>query len=299
MFIAVGAGAYAFGVFHLTTHAFFKACLFLGAGSVMHAMHGELDIYKMGNLRRKLPLTWLTMLAATLAIAGVPFSAGFASKDGILLAAYEAGGGLVRAAFILGLLTAGLTSFYMFRLFLLTFHGEPRDRELHEQAHEAPWAMAGVLCVLGVLSLVGHIPFNVPRYLTGHEPHHAGIGFTAVVVGVGLMGFVAAFMLYGRVNAGWVEKATASPARGLRLWIERKWFVDAVYDWAFVRSTIAASRFLWRWIDDGLIDGMVNVLGLGMQVFGEFLRMFQTGLTRNYALFVFLGSLGVLFYLVL
>src|SRR6185295_11368031 len=164
MFVGLGVGATSAAMFHLVTHAFFKACLFLGAGSVMHALGNETDLRRMGGLWRKIPLTALTMGIATLAIVGFPGTSGFVSKDAILAAALEA-----RAwpALGLGVLTVGLTSFYMFRLFFLAFLGQPRmDRGTLEHAHDATPSMATALVPLGILSVVGGL-LNWPHALGG------------------------------------------------------------------------------------------------------------------------------------
>lgn len=154
MIMALGIGAYKFAFFHLVTHAFFKACLFLGSGSVIYAMHHEQDITKMGGLRKKMPITYMTFLISTLAISGVPLTSGFLSKDGILAGAYAFGNLTGHWLFaVVGFLVAGLTAFYMFRLVIITFHGEPRDKEKYDHAHESPFVMAMPLVVLAGLSV--------------------------------------------------------------------------------------------------------------------------------------------------
>jgi NADH-quinone oxidoreductase subunit L len=341
MFLGVGAGAAFAGMFHLTTHAFFKACLFLCAGSVMHALHGELDLFKMGRLRGKLPLTWLSMLAATLAIVGFPLTSGFVSKDGILWQAYQATGLMGRIGFVCGVVTVALTSFYMFRLYFLAFHGSPRDEQRHAAAHESPMSMTAVLVILGLLSIGGGL-LNWPASLGGHqsfrqfiaaqgqgpdshgeaehaaaseaeiEPAAASHGpsahhdpaeiraeriFSVAIVLVGVLGFIPAWRRYGNADRSLLEPS--KPPGALHRFLLEKWYVDHIYGSVFVKGTIGISRFLWRWIDDVLIDGSVNLIGFAAGLSGELLRMFQTGLTRNYALVLFLGAIAVLLYLVL
>src|SRR5467141_918914 len=155
MFLACGVGAFSAGIFHLMTHAFFKALLFLAAGSVIHAMGGEQDMRHMGGLSKKIKGTYWTMLMATLAIAGAPLFAGFFSKDAMLFSAFTVGGNGGHVLYAIGLLTALLTSFYMFRLIFLTFHGKQRYDEHHVHVHESPWTMLGPLLILAVLSIVG------------------------------------------------------------------------------------------------------------------------------------------------
>jgi NADH-quinone oxidoreductase subunit L len=217
MFLACGVGAFSAGIFHLMTHAFFKALLFLSAGSVIHAIDGEQDMRNMGGLSKKIKYTYWTMLTATLAIAGAPLFAGFFSKDSILLAAYMIPGG--KPLYAIGLLTALLTAFYMFRLVFLTFHGKPRYDEHHVHVHESPWSMLGPLVILAVLSIIGGW-FALPAFWGGSDyfanflaPVFAGGGEAAaseaaaralelplagVAVLTALIGFSIAFWLYIR-----------------------------------------------------------------------------------------------------
>src|SRR5437762_10090082 len=169
MFLACGVGAFTAGIFHLMTHAFFKALLFLAAGSVIHAMGGEQEMPKMGGLGRKIKWTYATMFIATLAIAGIPPFAGFFSKDAILFATFQSGAGdRIRTLYVLGLLAAVLTAFYMFRLIFLTFHGKPRYDEHKVHVHESPWSMRGPLVVLAILSVAGGW-FALPAFFQGPD----------------------------------------------------------------------------------------------------------------------------------
>src|SRR6266853_1696223 len=168
MFLACGVGAFSAGIFHLMTHAFFKALLFLAAGSVIHAMGGEQDMRHMGGLSKKIKVTYWTMLIATLAIAGAPLFAGFFSKDAILFSAFTVGGNGGHVLYAIGLLTALLTSFYMFRLIFLTFHGKQRHDEHHVHVHESPWTMLGPLVILAVLSIFGGC-FALPSFFGGAD----------------------------------------------------------------------------------------------------------------------------------
>src|SRR5438105_4702010 len=223
MLLACGVGAFGAGIFHLLTHAFFKALLFLAAGSVIHAMGGEQDMNKMGGLSKKIQATYWTMLIATLAIAGIPPLAGFFSKDSILFNALTVGGNGGKALYGVGLLTALLTSFYMFRLIFLTFHGKQRYDERHVHVHESPWSMLGPLVVLAVLSIFGGW-FALPAFWGGQDyfsrflvpvfgaPESAGAEVTArslewilagVAVGPALVGFSVAFWPYIRRPGKW------------------------------------------------------------------------------------------------
>jgi NADH-quinone oxidoreductase subunit L len=313
MFLGLGSAAFSAGVFHVMTHAFFKALLFLGAGSVIHALHEEQDIRRMGGLRRQLPVTFATFLVATLAITGFPGLSGFFSKDEILAAAFQANPLL----WGLGLLTAGLTSFYMFRLLLLTFCGASRvSPEKAAHLHESPPVMTVPLVILAVLSVVGGWvglpPVLGPHLLSGPEGgflgpvfadlHHLpGAGHGAhlshadewALMGastlVALAGFLVAWRLYGRPTP-----LAAAPAGAWYRLLADKYRIDELYDALVVRPLAALAQFLWRWIDEILIDGLVNFSGLAVRVGGEVLRLFQTGYVQTYAFFMVLGVIVLL-----
>jgi NADH-quinone oxidoreductase subunit L len=276
MFAAVGVGAYTAGVFHLMTHAFFKACLFLGAGSVIHAMGGEQDMRKMGGLRRKLPITFWTFLAATLAISGVPPFAGFMSKDEIIASAYAHGHIVI---WVLLWLAAGITAFYMFRQVYMTFFGEFRGtHEQEHHLHESPPSMASVLAMLGFLSLVGGmvlIPpfivrfdpferflepvFSSPQtqvfaHVVQSRPVEAGLGGLSLLIV--FFGWLLADLIYrtGRLSADRMAE-TAGPLYRLSF---NKYYVDELYDAAIVRPYMMASAAA-AWFDIHIIDGIVNL----------------------------------------
>src|SRR6202022_1419663 len=263
MFLACGVGAFSAGIFHLMTHAFFKALLFLAAGSVIHAMGGEQDMTRMGGLSKKIRWTYLTMLTATLAIAGFPPLAGFFSKDSILLTAFQSenGGHILYAA---GLLTALLTSFYMFRLIFLTFHGKPRFDEHKGHVHESPWSMLGPLVVLALLSIVGGW-FALPALLGGEDyfsrflapvfgaPEAAGaevarrsqeLILAGVAVGVALLGLLIAFWLY--LKQPGKPEALAKSLRGIYTTLLNKYYVDEIYAALIVKPLMwISSNVLW------------------------------------------------------
>ncbi|HEY4231411.1 MAG TPA: NADH-quinone oxidoreductase subunit L [Thermoanaerobaculia bacterium] len=314
MFLACGVGAYVAGMFHVMTHAFFKACLFLGSGSVIHAMGGEQDMRKMGGLKSKLPITFWTFLIATLAIAGIPPLAGFFSKDAILAGAFGAGG--LRILWAVGLFTAGLTAFYMFRLVSLTFFG--RFRGTHDQEnhlHESPPSMTLPLIVLAILSIVGGwvgLPevfgenANVfARFLApvlpaikGVEehaalPHATEWALMGVSVLVAATGLLLAWSWYvkgeGRTPA---RIAAASP--GLYALVADKFRIDELYDALFVKPFYWLSRTLWKIVDVLLIDGVLNAGAFMVELTGDLLRFLQTGNARNYALTFLLGLVALL-----
>ena len=294
MIAAVGMGAYAAGMAHLMTHAFFKALLFLAAGSVLHALHDVGDIRRMGGLRGKMRTTCWTFFAAALAISGFPLLSGFFSKDAILVYAYEHN----MAIFAIGAVTAGLTAFYMFRLFSIVFMGESRDKDLTEHAHESPPVMTIPLIVLAALSVVGGFAFlgfgeSGPFYKTlesvFHAEHHAASFFNpAMLIGtaLGLVGIAAGYFMYKDKSAEDLQRANAL----VQLWRNKYW-VDELYDRAVVRPLKwLSSSALWRVIDKGLIDGAVNVAGALMNAAGSILRFTQNGMIQTYAAVIFAGA---------
>jgi NADH-quinone oxidoreductase subunit L len=296
MFAAVGVGAFAAGVFHLMTHAFFKACLFLGSGSVIHAMGGEQDMRKMGGLRHKMPITFFTFLAATLAISGVPPFAGFMSKDEIIWQAFAHGHTVVWALLLLG---AAITVFYMFRQVYMTFFGAFRGtHEQEHHLHESPPSMAYVLIALGALSVVGGI-VKIPDFIATFKPFEtfldpvfASPATRAVVEGgIHSHGLEAAlgFVTFTMVVLGWLaadfmyRQETIDPARFSQAfggivyeWVLNKYYVDELYDFTIIRPYLWATRAL-AWFDANIIDGVVN-LAATLTVFGSWL----SGLFDNY-----------------
>ncbi|MBK5259519.1 MAG: NADH-quinone oxidoreductase subunit L [Thermoanaerobaculia bacterium] len=309
MFIGVGVGAFSAGVFHLVTHAFFKACLFLGAGSVIHAMSGEQDIRKMGGLWKKIPITAWTFLIATIAIAGFPPFAGFFSKDEILASAFSTPyfPGLGKLIYVLGTIAALFTAFYMFRLFYLTFFG--KFRGTHEQEHhlhESPATMTIPLIVLAALSAIGGL-IGIPHVfghnwlaewlhpiippLPGvHDLHiPANVEWAVMIVStlVAAIGLFAAMRLY-RDRGVAADEAFERRSPGLARTLENKYYVDEIYGRTVVTPLEVGSRFLWK-VVDSVIDGIAAMLGFFVRGFGDLLRFFQTGNVRNYALMFFIG----------
>jgi NADH-quinone oxidoreductase subunit L len=314
MFLACGVGAFSAGIFHLMTHAFFKALLFLAAGSVIHAMGGEQDMNRMGGLSKKIRWTYGTMLVATFAITGIPFFAGFFSKDAILFAAFQSQtGGTVLYAF--GLLTALLTSFYMFRLIFLTFNGRPRFDEHHVHVHESPWSMLGPLVILAVLSTIGgwfalpaffqgpdHFANFLAPVFVGHESAEAaGEGaayqlemiLAGVAVGTALIGLGVAYWLYLKRP----EKADglAKSMKPVYTTLLNKYYVDELYAAVVVKPLLwLSTNVLWKTADVAGIDGAVNGIASGTTAIGDGVRHTQSGNTRSYAVWVVVGALVVI-----
>jgi NADH-quinone oxidoreductase subunit L len=306
MFIGVGVGAYAAGVYHLVTHAFFKALLFLGAGSVIHALSGEQDLRKMGGLARKLPATWYTMLIATVAISGLPPFSGFFSKDEILAGAFFAG---KPAIFVLGLIGSALTAFYMWRLLFLTFLGSSRvDHEVAHHVHESPPVMTVPLALLAVLAagagvwgLPGEHGSAIGRFLApvlagGHEAeagHHGPAWILmAVSVAAALGGIAVAWTMYirGRADLGKI----GVPQNAVHRLFLNKYYVDELYDRVIVQPLYAVSRWCAETIDAGVIDGAVNGVATVVERAAGRLRRYQTGFVMNYALSMLAGVVALL-----
>ena len=314
MFLACGVGAFASGIFHLMTHAFFKALLFLGAGSVMHALSGELDMQKMGGLKKYMPKTFFTMFIATLAISGVPLFSGFFSKDEILYNAFTSDHGHP-ILWVFGLLAAILTAFYMFRLLFLTFYGKSRmDPEVEKHAHESPNAMTVPLMILAVLALIGGyvgLPhalgggawfekFLEPVFAGTHtavaEPaHHSNLVeyllMFASIIAAG-MGIIMAYMSY--ISNPQRPKIMAEKFNGIYKTLLNKYYVDEFYNFIIVQPIIKGSTFLWRVFDVKIIDGIANGSASLIGLFSGKFRMIQTGLVRNYALIFVLGVVVLL-----
>lgn len=344
MFVGVGVGAYAAGIFHLMTHAFFKALLFLGAGAVIHSMHEAFhhthqddwdaqDMRNMGGLRKFMPKTWIFMWIATLAIAGVWPFAGFFSKDEIIWqAAARAMGpfqGWFTLVWVLALVAALLTAFYMTRLMIMTFHGENRSGEGGKHIHAAPAVMWIPLGVLAAASVVGGW-VNVPEAighnaLLGIVPHsewlhewlhplteeadhlfESNVGELAHASPLGGGEVMWAFLSFGLAVAvillasAWLRRQERRPAaespgyRGFARVLYNKWYVDEVYDTVVVQPVLRLSRAAWRYIDDGLIDGMVNGAGVLARGLGWVGSRLQTGSLNAYALAIAVGALLIL-----
>jgi len=299
MFAAVGAGAYVAGMFHLTTHAFFKALLFLGAGAVIHSLAGEQDMRRMGGLWRKLPVTTATMVVAWLAISGIPPFSGFWSKDEILATIFERGG-LWRVIWALGLLTALITAFYMTRMIYLTFFGERRWPE-GAHPHEAPWPMGLPLAVLAVLAMGGGL-LNTPwRLGLEHFLEPAFHGVPIAAAGPGFTQMVLAIVSAEVALAG-ILLAVAAYRRGLRpaeeqpAWdlVRRGYGVDEAYARVFAAGGGAAARLAAGPVDQKGIDGLVNGVGVLVRTIGEHLRPLQSGFVRNYGVSILVGAVALL-----
>src|SRR5690554_286488 len=312
MFLALGVGAFTGALFHVITHAFFKALLFLGAGSVIHAMSNEQDMRLMGGLRKKLPVTYITMLIGTIAIAGIPPLFGFFSKDEILAYAFSEN----KVLWIGGLIGALFTSFYMFRLFFLTFFGKFRgtfNQENH--IHESPTSMKFPLIVLAILSIVGGL-LNIPASLGGGaslaqflspvfadsaaltQPFHLNHSTEYILMSVSA---VAAILMAVYAYMKYVQKGSVSEADHVeRSFLENlsyhKFYVDEIYDFLIVNPLNSFSRFLYRVVDRSGIDGVVNGLGRGVSESGKMLRLLQSGNVGFYLFLMVIGAILLLFY---
>ena len=306
MFLAIGLGAYNIAVFHVITHAFFKACLFLGSGSVIHAMGGEQDMRKMGNLRKSMPITFITMLVATLAISGIPPFAGFFSKDEILITAFHHNIPL----FVIASLASIMTAFYMFRLMYLTFYKDFRGTEHQKNhLHESPALITFPLIVLGILSLVGgliSLPGNswLNDYLAPIftrsvvEEHHFGpreyILMTVAVIG-GLVGIIMAYLKY--IKQSFVPAADEQ-IKGFSKVLYNKFYVDEFYMAIIVKPINQLSRFLRNKIETA-ISSLVSGLGTITKSLGTAGQEVQNGSVGLYLFSFVIGVVGILIYLFL
>lgn len=329
MFLAMGVGAFTAGIFHLMTHAFFKACLFLGSGSVIHAMHHAYhhahlhddpqDMRNMGGLRKKMPITFITFLVSTIAIAGIPGFAGFFSKDEILWWSFASTRGHV-ALWVLGACAAGMTAFYMFRLVFMTFYGEQRTHaKAKDHVHESPLVITIPLMVLGFLAvvggyigiphvlgnLVGHIPnyfgdFLAPVFKPTQDLYHisahgtaaAEFGLMGISIGIALCGIFLAYIMYIK-NPALPGKFVAS-FTGLWRAVFNKWYVDEIYDALVVNPTKKIGTFCWKGFDVRVVDGVVNGVGRLINAFSNVLRYTQSGFSHNYAMSMTLGVVVIL-----
>jgi NADH-quinone oxidoreductase subunit L len=326
MFLGVGVGAYSAGIFHLMTHAFFKGLLFLGAGSIMHALSGELDMRKMGGLRKKIPITFWTFFIATLAIAGIPGLSGFFSKDEILWQAFSSSHGHF-LLWLVAAVAAGMTAFYMFRALFMTFWGECRaDEHVKHHIHESPKIMTVPLMILAVLSLIGgyvgiphvlgganHVhEFLAPVLGGGSEPAKAHAGITllsqawassgesgghsaavelfmmAVSVVIAFIGIGIAYLFYVKNPA--LPKRLAEKQKGLYTLILNKYYIDELYEVLFINSLKQLGIGLWRGFDDFIIDGTVNGIAYLIGWISSVMRRMQTGLVQNYAFSMIIGG---------
>jgi NADH-quinone oxidoreductase subunit L len=303
MFLGCGVAAYSAAIFHLMTHAFFKALLFLGAGSVIHAMAGEQDMRKMGGLRKKMPITFWTMTAAVFAISGIPGFSGFFSKDAILASAF-ADGSLGKVLWFVGAVTALLTAFYMFRLWYMTFFGSTRDEHVHP--HESPLSMTVPLAILGVLSVCGGwvaIGGGFYRFLApvlGPRPEEAGsmeYGLMGIAVALAALGWYIAHRLYHQKPGSAQALAEAMPATYKILL--RKYYVDEIYAVLLVKPLLMLSRFVLEWVVDfAILGGLAWLLGGTATLGGAILQRWQSGNLRSYAAWLALGAAALLLFLI-
>jgi NADH-quinone oxidoreductase subunit L len=339
MFLACGVAAYSAAIFHLMTHAFFKALLFLAAGSVIHALGGEQDMRHMGGLRKKIPWTFWTMTMATLAIAGTPGFAGFFSKDEILWRSFSSPFYGHWSLWLIGVITAGITSFYMFRLWFMTFFGErrgsghhPKEELAHpkspehvhaelphnekDHVHESPWIMLAPLVILALLSIGGGwigahrfeaflapaTNFSAGTVHPEAEAPAAEAGSTELLltvasVSVAVIGFLLAWLFYYK-RRDLPDKIT-SKIHALYVLVCDKYRVDEAYGWLFVRPVVEGSRLLlWRQVDVGTIDALVNEAAEGAQDVSDRARRMQSGNIRSYAGWVALGAAAVVAYMI-
>ncbi len=312
MFLAAGAGAFGAAIFHLTTHAFFKALMFLGSGAVIHALHGEQDMQKMGGLKRHLPRTYWFFFAGWIAIAGVPLTSGFFSKDEILYRAYLQNPGLWFA----GVVGALMTATYMTRLMSLTFWGKTRlsSEKLHH-IHEAPFTMSFALAVLAVLALVGGF-MGLPAFMTGQTSpfeqwlapvfegpeqvmstgHHGPEGLLMIVSSVvALSGIFLGLYLW--VRRPELPDRIAAGSATLYRFVKGKLFVDELYEKIVLAPYYAICRLSARF-DERAVDGAVNLVGTGVETSGHVMKLFHSGFVRSYALFYLVGAAAIVWYLV-
>jgi proton-translocating NADH-quinone oxidoreductase, chain L len=319
MFLACGVGAFTAAIFHLMTHAFFKALLFLGSGSVIHALSGEQDMRKMGGLRKYVPVTFVTMFAATLAIAGIPPLSGFFSKDEILWQAFSSSHGSP-VLWVIAALAAGITAFYMFRLVSLTFEGTPRFDEHHLHPHEAPKTMTVPLIVLAVLSVVGGF-IGIPESLGGGNrferflepvferanskmllPYHEVSVIEYVLIAVSIAIAVSGIYLARKIYLEKKEIAERTAAKYPRIYrlLLNKYFVDEVYNAAVVTPTVKGSeKLVWKGFDVGIIDGLINFTGKATDYASQFFRRVQTGVVQSYAVVFVAGILFIIGWLII
>ncbi|MBZ8132280.1 NADH-quinone oxidoreductase subunit L [Afifella sp. IM 167] len=308
MFVALGVGAYSIGIFHLFTHAFFKALLFLGAGSVIHAVSDEQDMRKMGGLWRKIPITYAMMLAGTLALTGFPMTAGFFSKDAIIEASFMGHNVMAGFAFVMLVVAAAFTSFYSWRLVFMTFHGKPRaSTEVMSHMHESPQVMLIPLYVLAAGALFGGLLFSAAfigaestaefwkgAIFTAHgneileEIHHVPSWVKAAPFIAMVLGFLTALFFY--VLKPETPKALSSRMGALYRFLLNKWYFDELYDAIFVRPALGLGRFLWRRGDEGTIDrlGPDGISARVVDITGRVVKL-QSGYLYHYAFVMLIG----------
>ena len=333
MFMAMGVGAFTAGIFHLMTHAFFKACLFLGSGSVIHGMHHAYhhahlhddpqDMRNMGGLRKFMPITWITYLLSCLAIAGMPFFAGFFSKDEILWWTFASTRGSY-LVWIIGTIAACMTAFYMFRSLYMTFHGEQRtDVRAKDHIPESPWVitlpliiLAGLATIAGFIGIphaidVAHVGNGIASFLDPvfgqaqqlHNiripeelAHNVGleIGLMCMSVVIGLIGIGGAYYMYMKKQELPAKFTGAFP--GLHKAVFNKWYIDELYDFLFVNPCKKIGTFLWKGFDVCVVDGVVNGIGWVVKGLASGLRYTQSGFLHNYAMIMVVGVVVIVGY---
>ncbi|MFQ5769380.1 MAG: NADH-quinone oxidoreductase subunit L, partial [bacterium] len=308
MFLACGVGAFSAGIFHLSTHAYFKALLFLSAGSVMHALSNETDMTKMGGLRTKLPVTYRVFVVGAMALAGVPLLSGFFSKDEILWKTVSSPFGGFKLWFV-GAAVAGLTAFYIFRLIYLTFYGQSRASAAVEQhIHESPKIMTVPLIILAFLSIIGgyiglpHLFNKFDHFLApvfshyvisevtdgSHELINLEFSFMAVSTLIAFLGIGFAYLFY--VSHPAMSNELALKMKRIYTLLYHKWYVDELYDILIVRPiNFVSDVVFWRWLDIKIIDGLINNVAVFMGKCSDLLRRVETGIVQNYALSIVLG----------
>ncbi len=299
MMMACGLGAYTAGMFHLLTHGAFKALLFLCCGSIIIALHHEQDMRRMGGLKDKLPITYWTMVVGSLALAGFPFTAGFFSKDEILVSAWSAGP-LGEILAVVGLLTAFLTAFYSFRLLFVVFWGESHNMIHADHIHEPSPTMTVPLVMLAILSIATGY-FGIPSFISpvlpspgGGGVHHGGPATIIMLFAsaMGIAGIVVAYVVYVR--------SPMMPQRLAEKWKQayalsfNKWYVDELYDRTIVKPTVDLANGLWRKVDVAVIDALVNGVGSATLLWGRTMRLIQSGEVQHYALAMALGAVVIL-----
>ena len=309
MFVAMGAGAYSVGMFHLFTHAFFKALLFLGSGSVIYAMHHEQDIRNMGGLKDKIPYTYSVMVIGTLALTGFPLTAGYFSKDAIIESAYVAHNPFAYYGFAMTVIAAGLTSFYSWRLIFKTFHGEPHDQHHYEAAHEAPMWMLVPIGILAAGSILAGFPFK--EVFAGHgveeffrellkmhphiieEMHHIPQAIALLPTVMMVLGFLVSWLFY--IRRPYLPVELAGQHQMLYQFLLNKWYFDELYEFIFVRPAKRIGYFLWKKGDGYVIDGFgpdgvsARVLDITRNVV-----KIQTGYLYHYAFAMLIGVAGLI-----
>ncbi|WP_398470461.1 NADH-quinone oxidoreductase subunit L, partial [Tardiphaga sp.] len=309
MFVALGTGAYSVAMYHLFTHAFFKALLFLGSGSVIYAMHHEQDIRKMGGLWNKIPFTYAMMTIGTLALTGFPFTAGYFSKDAIIEAAYASQNPFAFYGFLMTVVAALLTSFYSWRLVFKTFHGKPHDQKHYDHAHEPPMWMLFPLAVLGIGSFAAGFPFK--EAFAGHHVgeffreslkmnphildamHHLPTWVPYLPTVMMVLGFLLSYLFYIRKPYLPVELANQHPL--LYKFLLNKWYFDELYDLIFVRPAKWIGHFLWKKGDGMVIDGFGpdGVSSRVLDVARGAVKI-QTGYLYHYAFAMLIGVAGLI-----